>query len=213
MNKLSADTTFDEIQEYYLTEDIVLSQKKEDIRERWETIHALQLEYESDRDIISIMQNRFGISEGQAYRDMRNSEKLFGNLRVSNKEILRHLVTESAKQMYKVAKETADLKHIDKALTLIIKANNLDKEDIDLPDPAKVQPPIQVIQLSMDFLNSRFASVIDEGAKKKINEVLAKVEKLLAENYIENFLDVDTIDIPFIELNSPNVIDNDEDGY
>ena len=213
MNKLSADTTFDEIQEYYLTEDIVLSQKKEDIRERWETIHALQLEYESDRNIISIMQNRFGISEGQAYRDMRNSEKLFGNLRVSNKEILRHLVTESAKQMYKVAKETADLKHIDKALTLIIKANNLDKEDIDLPDPAKVQPPIQVIQLSMDFLNSRFASVIDEGAKKKINEVLAKVEKLLAENYIENFLDVDTIDIPFIELNSPNVIDNDEDGY
>jgi len=213
MNKLSADTTFDEIQEYYLTEDIVLSQKKEDIRERWETIHALQLEYESDRDIITIMQNRFGISEGQAYRDMRNSEKLFGNLRVSNKEILRHLVTESAKQMYKVAKETADLKHIDKALTLIIKANNLDKEDIDLPDPAKVQPPIQVIQLSMDFLNSRFASVIDEGAKKKINEVLAKVEKLLAENYIENFLDVDTIDIPFIELNSPNVIDNDEDGY
>jgi len=213
MNKLSADTTFDEIQEYYLTEDIVLSEKKSEIRERWETIHALQLEYESDRDIISIMQNRFGISEGQAYRDMRNSEKLFGNLRVSNKEILRHLVTESAKQMYKVAKETADLKHIDKALTLIIKANNLDKEDIDLPDPAKVQPPIQVIQLSMDFLNSRFASVIDEGAKKKINEVLAKVEKLLAENYIENFLDVDTIDIPFIELNSPNVIDNDEDGY
>jgi len=213
MNKLSADTTFDEIQEYYLTEDIVLSEKKSEIRERWETIHALQLEYESDRDIITIMQNRFGISEGQAYRDMRNSEKLFGNLRVSNKEILRHLVTESAKQMYKVAKETADLKHIDKALTLIIKANNLDKEDIDLPDPAKVQPPIQVIQLSMDFLNSRFASVIDEGAKKKINEVLAKVEKLLAENYIENFLDVDTIDIPFIELNSPNVIDNDEDGY
>jgi len=188
----------------------VLSEKKEDIRARWESIHALQLEYESDRDIIEIISKRFDISEGQAYRDMRNSEKLFGNLRVSNKEILRHLVTESAKQMYRAAKDSADLKHIDKALNLIIKANNLDKEDIDLPDPAKVQPPIQVIQISMDFLNSRFASVIDEKAKKKINEVLAKVEKVLSENYIENFLDVDAIDIPFIELT--NNKDN-TDGY
>jgi hypothetical protein len=73
-----------------------------------------------------------------------------------------------------------------------------------------VQPPIQVIQISLDFLNSRFASVIDEKAKKKINEVLAKVEKVLSENYIENFLDVDAIDIPFIELT--NNKDN-TDGY
>jgi len=201
MNKLAIDTTFDKIQSYYLgSEDVVLTPKNDEIRQRWEAIHSLQLEYESDRKIIEMITSRFAISEGQAYKDLRNSEQLFGNIRIANKDILRHLVTESAKAMYKAAKDDADFKYMDKALNLIVKANNLDKEDVDLPDPSKVQPPIQVLQISMDFLSSPFAKIVDEKGKKKINEVLLKVQKLLEENQISDFLDTAPIDIPYIPL-------------
>ena len=83
----------------------------------------------------------------------------------------------------------------------IIKANNLDTEDVDLPDPDKIQPPKQLIQLPLDFLQSEFVKHIDPKAKQEINNVLDKVKKLLEKSVIGNYLDIDAIDIPHIDMN------------
>lgn len=203
MKELAEDTTFDKIQQFYLSDAPVnLTPKQEEIKERWEAAHAMMLNYKehgTKENITIALAKRFEISQKQAYRDVRNSERLFGNLYQSNKEALRYMVTEWAKDLIKVAFADKNLKYVEKGLMIITKANNLDKEDIDLPDPDKINPPKQLIQLPIEFLRSEFAKHIDTKAKEEINNVLDKIKKLIEKSIISNYLDINTINIPHIE--------------
>lgn len=95
------------------------------------------------------------LSESQAWRDVRMAERLFGNYRKYEKEVLRILVIEEALKDSKHAQEVATacyrrrdykaweaaMKIKNKAEERLINAGGLNKEDMIVPDFDRIQPP------------------------------------------------------------------------
>ena len=198
--QLPEDTLFERIRQYYLA-DREISETDDEIRKRWEAAHSLMIDQmQSDKNIVMMMEKRFKISRAQAYRDLSFSKKLFGDLRKSTKESLRYMVTQWGIELYRMAKDDKDFKGMEKALDRITKANNLDKDDIDLPDPSKIQPPMQILSISLEFLDSRFAEMIDEKGREELNSLREKINQLIAKSPIRDYFDQMTEDIDHEEI-------------
>ncbi len=192
MKQIAAESTLERIRRYYLEEDFVLTQKEEDLRQRYSAAFSSMLnDHESDKNVVSILMKEYSISEVQAYRDIAAARVLFGDIRNSNKEALRYMVTEWAKELFRLAREKKDFKGMEKALERITKANNLDKEDQDLPDPSKIHPPVQLLTINFNFIDSEFFKYIDEKAKTELlrlhEQILQLVEKSPARDYLDMF--------------------------
>ena len=59
---------------------------------------------------------------------------------------------------------------MEKSIEKITRANNLDKEDMDLPDASKIQPPVQLLQVNFNFINSPMFKLIDSATQKAMLE-------------------------------------------
>lgn len=206
MNVLALDSTMDRIRAYYAPggENIKLSKHEEETRVIWEAAWINLLNNKSGgtkERTVEMLKKLYKRSPAQAYRDISNAETLFGDVRKNQKEAIRYIVTEWAKEMFIDAKKKKDFDGMARALREINRANLLYKEDIDLPDPDKIQPPIQILQINIDFLTSQFSNVIDEKAKAKINRLMEQIIALVEKGKINDYLD-QIIDIPMINANS-----------
>ncbi len=191
MNMIISDTTFDRIRQYYSSEDIKLDPEDEAIRLRWSACFMqLHDEQNSDRDVTLFMIKQFGISEGQAYKDIRNCRRLFGDVRTYTKEAMRYHVSQWAIELFKIAKLKKDLRGMEKALERITKAYNLDKEDLSLPDPSKFQPPVQLLTINYNFINSPSFHMIDLKAQEKLLELHRRIEAMADELYVKDYLNM-----------------------
>ncbi len=202
MNVLPLDTTMDRIRAYYAPggEKIKLTKHEDDTRIIWEAAWNYLLnnkEGGTKERAVEMLKKVHRRSQAQAYRDIANAEMLFGDIRKNHKEAIRYIVTEWAKEMFIQAKKESDIEGMARALREINRANLLYKEDIDLPDPEKIQPPIQVLQINIDFLTSQFSNVIDPKAKDKINKLLEQIKLLVDKGKINDYLD-QTIEIPVL---------------
>ena len=187
---LPHDTLTARIKRHYLSQ-APLSPSDEKVRNRWAAAFTILLETKgSDRDCVLKLVKQFKISESQAYVDVVNAKNLFGDVRKADKEALRYIVTQWAIELFKMAQTGKDFRGMEKALERITKANNLDKEDQDLPDPSKVQPPIQLLQLSFNFVKSEFFHLIDKKAQEEILKVVDQVEALIAKSSVKDYLDI-----------------------
>jgi len=119
-----------------------------------------------EREVVKMLMKVHGISEVQAYRDVHNCTRCFGPVRGMDRQALRNMVTQWAIESYRKAAVKNDFKAMDKFLERITKANNLDKEDMDLPDPLKIQPPVQLLSINYNFLNTEYFKLIDPKARK-----------------------------------------------
>lgn len=206
MKHLALDTTMDRIRAYYLPggENIKLSKHEEETRTIWEAawINLLNNKDGGTKErTVEMLKKIYKRSPAQAYRDISNAETLFGDVRKNQKEAIRYIVTEWAKEMFIEAKKEKDFEGMARALREINRANLLYKENIDLPDPDKIQPPIQILQISIDFLTSQFSNVIDEKAKAKINGLLQKIMVIVEKGKINDYLD-QTVEIPMINASN-----------
>lgn len=166
--KLKEDTLRERIR-YHLIQDRKLSQEDTKILIRWQAAHSLLLsKKEPDANVVKILMKTYGISNFTAYQDIRNAKFLFGDAGKSTAEAMRYMVTQWAIEMYSMAYIVKDFNAMSGALGKIIKANNLDKEDPDLPDPSKIQPPVQLLSVDFSFINSPYFEKIDEEAKKAV---------------------------------------------
>lgn len=187
---LPDDTLYQRIRRFYLS-DAALSPTDDKIRIRWSAAFSILLDLKgSDRDCANAMIKQFNISESQAYVDIANAKRLFGDVRKSEKEALRYMVTQWAIELYRMAQSKKDFRGMEKALERITKANNLDKEDQDIPDPSKVQPPIQLLQLSFNFVKSQYFHLIDQKAQDEIFRVVDKVQKIIDQSTVKDYLDL-----------------------
>lgn len=196
--KLTNDSTFERIKQYYLI-GYELRPKEERIRQRWEAAHALVMEAKVDIQAARILSKRFDVTLQQAYVDIGNAKNLFGDVRKSNKDALRYMVTEWAIDLFSKAKDKEDYYAAAKALEKIIKANNLDKEDQDLPDPSKIQPPVQLLSINFNFINTPWFKKIDpkaqEGLLELYNKFMAMIENSPMKDYLNMFQEK-TIPLP-----------------
>jgi hypothetical protein len=191
MRKLAPDTMLERIKAYYLSDNIVLSEHDDKVRCRWLAAYSMLInQLGVEREVVMMLMKTHDISEAQAYRDIFNCTRCFGPVRVIDSQAMRNMVTQWAIEDYRKASITNDFRAKDKALDKIIKANNLDKEDIDLPDPSKVQPPVQLLSINYSFLNSEYFKLIDPKAQKALLALNEKVMALIDASPIADYKDI-----------------------
>lgn len=188
---LASATLLEKIRRYYLEDDVRLSDREEEIRRRWSAAFtAMVSDHENDREVVSMLCRSFKISENQAYRDIANARFLFGDIRRSTKEALRYMVTEWAKELFRMAREKKDFRAMEKAIERITRANNLDTEDADIPDPSKIQPPVQLLAISFNFIGSPFFEKCDDRTKEALLKLDTQIRSLIEKSPVKDYLDM-----------------------
>lgn len=201
------DSSFDKIRDFILDRSSSLPDHLDQARIRWTAAFTLMLDtgLKTDLQVAKVLVATFNINERTAYNDIAASRRLFGDARRAAKDAERYLASENAKELFGKAwnmfMATKKYEWFVAAVSqqkLHMKINGLDKDDPDLPDPSKINPPTQVLQINIDFIEGQFAQYIDPKAKEKINAVLKQIRDLVESSMIEDYLNT-TIDIPYIK--------------
>ena len=207
MTYIHKATSFDQIREFVIGRSNSLPPHLETLRKRWTAAFTLMLDrgLKSERHICKQLMTIFNISEPSAYNDIAASKRLFGDAGRAARDIERYLASENAKELYQKAwtmfmatKEYHWFVAATMQQKIHYKVNGLDKDDPNLPDPAKINPPVQVLQINIDFIRSQFAQFIDPKAKEKINALLEQIDDLVINSRISDYLNT-TIEIPRIK--------------
>jgi hypothetical protein len=149
--RYKTDKPFDRIYKYIFspkTEIHKLSAKEMEMKERWEHIwHLLCSDILTDRKAVKMQQEKYqDISERQAYEDLQNAKKLFGDGRNGTKAQKKAMANEWIIQMLKKAYDTEDYKAAEKLLLRFTRINGLDDTDGDaLAKLLKKQRPAAII--------------------------------------------------------------------
>ena len=191
MNNLGSEKTLERITQYYMTDKTKLSRQDNHIRVRWETAYSMLINQNGvELDVVRMLMKFYGISKMQAYRDVYNCTRCFGPIGGMDRHFIRHMVTQWAMESLQQAELMNDFDAIDRFLNIIIKANNLDKEDIDIPDPSKIQPPVQLLSVDYTFLKSEYFKLIDPKAQKALLNLHKQVVALIDASPIAEYKEI-----------------------
>lgn len=133
---ISSNTHFENILAYYLDDKKSEEQKIEDLsdtekelKKRWEAAFMSMLEFRSQGDTVKKLVEVFGISQATAYRDIQQSELLFGSFKRFDKEAWRYIQIERKHKLYQLALKDKNLELAHKIDGSIDKLLGLDKEE------------------------------------------------------------------------------------
>ena len=191
MENIGSEKTIERITQYYMTDNNKLSRHDNHIRVRWETAYSMLIHQNGvELDVVRMLMKFYSISKMQAYRDVYNCTRCFGPIGGMDRHFIRHMVTQWAIESLKQAEQLNDFDAIDRFLNIIIKANNLDKEDIDIPDPSKIQPPVQLLSVDYTFLKSVYFKLIDPKAQKALLNLHKQVVALIDASPIADYKEI-----------------------
>ena len=191
MNNLGSEKTLERITQYYMSDKTKLSRQDNHIRVRWETAYSMLINQNGvELDVVRMLMKFYGISKMQAYRDVYNCTRCFGLVGGMDRQFIRHMVTQWAMESLQQAELMNDFDAMDRFLNIIIKANNLDKEDIDIPDPSKIQPPVQLLSIDYSFLKSEYFKLIDPKAQKALLNLHKQVVALIDASPIADYKEI-----------------------
>jgi len=131
----------------------------------------------------------FQISRSQAYRDIAEIKKRIGNIKNAGKEWYRHVAITMSLETYREAKEANNLKSMNAAISNLIKAAKLDKEDQEDFDWERIIPPTFEPSPDISILN------LPDKATQDVAQRRAALRK--------KFLTTDIIDIQPLATPSP----------
>lgn len=207
MSYNGTDQNLDKIRDVILGKKEVLPPHLQEVFIRTSAAFTFMLDsgLKSERAIVKQLMVKFDIAESTGYSDLRIAKILYGDALKATKEAERYIASENSKELYQKAWSmflaTKNIQWFNAAKEqqkLHARINGLQTDDPDMPDPSKINPPIQILQINIDFLTSQFANVIDPKAKEKINSLLEQISELVQQNKIGDYLNT-TIDIPHIE--------------
>ena len=134
------DSTFDKILAHYIDpEHFPLSDTNTDILNRLNEVFALRLNHFSPRQIVTKWEREKGISQAQAYNDIRNSEKLFGNILKADVEGSRVVWMEYTRDYLKRCIQKGDRSNESKALKMLAEYGDLANKDNPEFNPEKFE--------------------------------------------------------------------------
>jgi hypothetical protein len=158
----TGDSTFDKIQAFYIDpEHYPLSDTHENIRLRWALVINLQLKSYSKIKIANFLERDYGISQAQAYLDIRNAGNMFANVFQTDEKVYKAMWIEWATDYLKRSKQARDLKSEGKALDLLGKYGNLDAESLEF-NPDKFENKEIHINMNKD-LQRKLIDMIGNG--------------------------------------------------
>jgi len=172
-----------------------LTEQEEKIRLRLESVFSYILKHHPTDDVAARFDMEFnGVGQRQAFYDVRDCKNIFGDARQASRTANRYLVTHWATNLYRKADIKNDFRGMNYAMKNLIAANQLDKADPDLPDLSKIQPPIQMISLALDFLNSPYFTMLSPHIKERVLQLKAQAEELFKNSDIPEIMEMLMID-------------------
>lgn len=132
--RLSLENTYDRIHAFYLT-GRKINDRDEDVRKRWEAAYALLCNFHSYQQAATVLAASCNpkISIGQAYRDLKNATRLFGDVTESSKEGFKFILLEYSMRCFQLAAKSSNVMEMNKSIANMIKIKGLDKEDPSSP--------------------------------------------------------------------------------
>lgn len=162
IKEYSKASTKDRITAFYLDSKAVqLTAKEEEIHQRWVACFSLLCQFHSPLQVVNVLKQRFQISEAQAYRDIRDSADIFGDVITTNKEAYRHILFEFAMKVFQLSATKNDLAEMNRSLITMMKLRGLDKDDPDIPDFAALQ-------------SNTYNIVLESSQQQQLSNFLAK---------------------------------------
>ena len=176
----TGDSSMDKIRAFYIDPvKYPLSETLETVRQRLTEAWNLKMNYWSNQKIIKKWEVDYGLSQAQAYIDIRDAQQLFGEVNKMDRQTKLNILYQYSYQMLIRARQNADPKAEGKALDLLGKYSGLSEDDI------------------MEFNPEKFENVeVSISMPKKMQELLKK----LAEGGSVDFNSVDVTEIDFEEL-------------
>jgi len=192
MRTYHSEATIKRITDYYLSDcKTKLSKHDEELLFRWRTAYSMLANQNGvEHETVKMLKKFHGISRIQAYRDVHNCLKCFGPIGGWDRQFVRYMVTQWAIECYCEANLKNDFEAMDLFLDRIIVANCLDKKDVRLPDPSKIQPPVQLLKVNYSFLKSEYFKLIDTKAQKALLNLHKKVVALIDESPLAEYKDI-----------------------
>jgi hypothetical protein len=173
-------------------EKVVFDTREQDVVIRFRAAFTKWISEPHLRDVqmLNFLQQGFGISERQAYRDLPLIKALVGNITVAAKEFQRHRANEMILKGFEIARDAESNLEIKQALAMIragealVKVHKLDKNDLD------IRPFDDIVPLELE--PSTDVSVI---GRKRIENLEELKRKLRAKYGGEPIQDVEFTEI------------------
>tara|TARA_B110000093_G_scaffold30201_1_gene30541 strand:- start:425 stop:1000 length:576 start_codon:yes stop_codon:yes gene_type:complete len=125
----TGDSSYDKIYAYYKDSTrYTLTPKQTELKDRWLASFTLRQNFHSREQAANVLMEKYEISRAQAYRDLKNAERLFGNVMKADRDGSLAILLEYSHKFLLMAIKAKDLKAIGKALELMGKYADVDKE-------------------------------------------------------------------------------------
>ena len=125
----TGDSSYDKIYAYYKDSTrYTLTPKQTELKDRWLASFTLRQNFHSREQAANVLMEKYEIKRAQAYRDLKNAERLFGNVMKADRDGSLAILLEYSHKFLLMAIEAKDLKAIGKALELMGKYADVDKE-------------------------------------------------------------------------------------
>lgn len=168
-NRSGKSTVYDKITAYYL-EGKTLTATQNETRLRWEEAYAmLRDDINTPGQAAKKLMHLHECSQAQAYRYVSNALRLFGNIRLANKEGLRVLLLEYQLKLISEAMSSKNYKEANRGIANAIKIAGLDRDDNQAIDLTDLQP--HTFMVAFDPSTLGFDELED------VESLLAKVKK------------------------------------
>jgi hypothetical protein len=153
------ETPLDRIRASYMQEGAegCLSKSDLELREQLQATHALLTQYHSVQQTVKILQERYQVSQPTAYRRVRDTTELFGDVTRTSKEGVRDILFELSMRVFQLAAgrknefklPDPDLKAMNTAIARMSKLKGLDEKDNNALTPEMLARNTYVVNLTV----------------------------------------------------------------
>lgn len=171
------------------SDDVHLSETQKRKLERYVEIHNLRKRYNTKKQVVAIIRKLYNVSEQCVYKDIINTEYIFGKTEKPSLDYERNFLIECSIKNIRIAFESNDSEIISKALLVHTKITGIDKEITEKPDFSKLQASITNINVPNEYLQL-FQELIKNGTLN-LNDYVKQVPILPAVS--ENDLKTDEL--------------------
>lgn len=160
----TGDSTFDKVYAYYKDpKKYPLRDKQLELKDRWLAAFALRQNFHSREQATNVLMDKYKISRAQAYRDLRNAERLFGNVMKADRDGSLAILLEYSHKYLLMAVKAKDLKAIGKALDLMGKYSEIDKDVNVNFNPEKLENTPIKMSVPKDVANAIISHLSETG--------------------------------------------------
>lgn len=122
-----------------------LTEHQKEKRKRIDSCYHLLLDAQTSSTIVEMLVEEFGLSKVQAYRDITDTEVIWGPMRKGNKEMKRQIAENMALEAFRRAKQTKDSKAMTAAAKAYTDASGVNQFDPELPDFGKMEANLVIM--------------------------------------------------------------------